>query len=320
MPRRIALLALLCPLLAGAFDLQGHRGARGLAPENTLAAFSAALALGVTTLELDVLVSADDQVVVGHDPQLNPNLVRDAAGRWLESPTPMVRTLTLADLQRLDVGRLRPGSRDAETQPDQRPVDGERMPTLDAVFALAAARGASGVRFNIETKINPNAPAATPDPEAYVRLILASARRAGVLARITLQSFDWRTLQVAQRLTPEVPTVYLSAQRPNCDTTADGRWTAGLRRADHASVPAMVKAAGGAVWSPNFADVDAASLAQARALGLKVIPWTVNDTAQIEALIVLGVDGLISDRPDRVRDAMARRGIALPPAHPRPGS
>ena len=311
--RATTLLLLAVASAASAFDLQGHRGARGLAPENTLAAFSAALALGVTTLELDVLVTADEQVVVGHDPRLNPALARDAAGRWIEAPGPAVRSLTLAELQRYDVGRLQPDSPYARSFPDQRPVDGERMPTLDAVFALAEARGADAVRFNIETKISPAAPALTPEPEAFVRAVLAAAERHGVTGRITLQSFDWRTLAAARRIAPQVPLVALSAQRPGFDTIADGSWTAGLRLADHGSVPRMAAALGAKVWSPHHADLDAAALAQARAAGLAVVPWTVNDPARMDALIALGVDGLITDRPDLARAVMERRGMRLPP-------
>src|SRR5689334_7880056 len=102
-----------------AFDLQGHRGARGLAPENTLAAFSRALAIGVTTLELDVAVTRDDVLVVSHDPLLNPDLVRGPDGRWLSSAGPAIRTLTLAELKRYDVGRVDPASRYARQFPQQ---------------------------------------------------------------------------------------------------------------------------------------------------------------------------------------------------------
>ena len=129
-----ALLTLLAatPLLA--FDLQGHRGTRGLAPENSLTAFRTALALGVTTLELDVHVTRDGQVVIAHDPRLNPAFTRDAAGRWIDEPgTPLIQ-LDLAELQRHEIGRARPGSRYAQMWPDQRGTDGERVPTLAALF------------------------------------------------------------------------------------------------------------------------------------------------------------------------------------------
>lgn len=304
----VALVVLWLPAVAGAFDLQGHRGARGLAPENTLAAFDRALALGVHTLELDTVVTRDDQVVVAHDPTLNPNLARDDSGRFIDAPGAPIRSLTLAELRRFDVGRLRLGTRYAQAHPDQRPADGQRIPTLAEVFALVRERRAD-VRFNIETKITAQQPELAPGPEAFVRLLLAEIERAGMGERVSLQSFDWRTLEAAQRLAPAIPTVYLSAQQSWLDNVPAGT----------VSVPALVKRAGGAVWSPFFGDLTPERLKEAHGLGLKVIVWTVNAEGDIERMLDWGVDGIISDRPDRVRDALARRGLPLPRRYPGSG-
>lgn len=296
---------------AGAVEVQAHRGGRGLMPENTLAAFGRALDLRVDTLELDTVLTRDDQVVVMHDPRLNPNLVRDAAGRWIDAPGAAVRSLPLAELQRFDVGRLRPGTRYAAQYPDQQAVDGERIPSLGQLFSLVQRRGDARVRFNIETKLTPLEPELAPEPEAFVKALLAVIDAHGMRERVTLQSFDWRSLRVAQRLAPALPTACLTARQSWLDNVADGRWTAGLTLADHGgSVPRLVKAAGCAVWSPYFGDLDAAALAEARSLGLRVVVWTVNDEAAIARLLDLGVDGLISDRPDRVQAALAARAKA----------
>jgi glycerophosphoryl diester phosphodiesterase len=135
---RCALLAtaLLLGCAAPPFDLQGHRGARGLAPENTLAAFEAALAVGVVTLELDTVLTRDDVVVISHDATLNPDLTRDAGGRFIDGPGPAIRSLRLDELRSYDVGRLRPGSRYAQNFPEQVGVDGQRIPTLAELFGL----------------------------------------------------------------------------------------------------------------------------------------------------------------------------------------
>ena len=150
---------------ATAFDLQGHRGARGLAPENTLAAFERALEIGVTTLELDVGITADGVAVVAHDPALNPALARDGSGRWIAGPGPALRSLTVDQLQRYDVGRIDPASPYAGTFATQAPRDGQRIPRLAQVFERVKQLGADGVRFNIETKINPTRPDETANPE-----------------------------------------------------------------------------------------------------------------------------------------------------------
>src|SRR5258707_5612600 len=145
---------------AAAFDLQGHRGARGLSPENTLAAFRTALGLGVSTLETDLAVTKDGVVVISHDPLLNPDLVRGPDGQWIAAPGPTIHSLTLAELKRYDIGRLNPANKYAQQFPGQKPADGERFPTLAELFAAAGP----DVRFNIEIKTDPARPADTPDP------------------------------------------------------------------------------------------------------------------------------------------------------------
>jgi glycerophosphoryl diester phosphodiesterase len=304
--------AVLLAGCASTLDLQGHRGARGLAPENTLAAFDAALTIGVTTLELDTVLTRDGTVVISHDTTLNPDITRNAQGQWLEARGPALLSLGDAELRQYDVGRIKPGTRYAQLHAAQAGVDGERIPTLAQLFERVAQRGNTAVRFNIETKLSPLLPQNSPEPEAFVRAVLAVVARHGVTHRVSLQSFDWRTLQVAQRIAPKVPTVYLSSQQSWGNNVADARWTAGLNLADHGSVPAMVKAAGGAVWSPYFGDVNEGLVRQAQSLGLKVVVWTVNEPADIERMLALKVDGIISDRPDRVRAAMAARSMALP--------
>jgi glycerophosphoryl diester phosphodiesterase len=305
------LAGLLASLPAAAFDLQGHRGARGLAPENTLPAFERALAIGVTTLELDVGITADGVVVVAHDPGLNPALTRDASGRWLARPGPRLRDLRLAQLQAYDVGRMNPASSYARAFPEQQAVDGTRIPTLAQVFARVRELGAWHVRFNIETKLGP-----ADDIVAVERLtdaVLQQVRAAGVGERVTIQSFDWRSLRRSQQVEPSIRTSYLTVQTANSDSTLDGTWTAGLRLDDHGSVPRMVKAAYGRAWSPNAGALTQALVEEAHQLGLQVLPWTVNDPALMERLLGWGVDGIITDHPERLRAVLQRHGVELPP-------
>src|SRR4029079_18087879 len=127
-----------------AFDLEGHRGTRGLAPENTLAAFRRALDIGVTTMETDLGVTKDDVVVISHNPNLSPDLVRDPDGHWLTGPGPQIRSLTHAELRRYDIGRINPMSQYARSFPEQRASDGERFPKLSELFDLAKASGNPG--------------------------------------------------------------------------------------------------------------------------------------------------------------------------------
>lgn len=309
------MLALCLPACSFAFDLQGHRGARGLAPENTLAAFSTALKTGVTTLELDVGVTADGVVVISHDPYLNPAFTRDANGQWLTGTRgPLIRSLTYAQLQAYDVGRINPASSYAGQFATQQAVDGQRIPALAMLFDLVKSAGADKVGFNIETKLNPTTPDDAVSPEFMTRALLAVVRAAGMTQRVTIQSFDWRSLKLVQQLEPQMATACLSAQSATGDTLRDGTWTAGLKLADHGSVPQIVKVAGCSIWSPNASALNQDLVKQAHALGLTVLPWTVNTPADMQRLIDWQVDGLITDYPDRLRAVMQQRGMPLPPA------
>ena len=313
MTRLLAIVLSLVACAAQALDLQGHRGARGLAPENTLPAFERALALGVTTLELDVGMTKDGVLVISHDPFLNPDLARDASGRFLEQRGPAIHSLTWAELQAYDVGRLKPGTDYARQFPDQTPVDGVRIPRLSDLVELVKRSGDANVRFDIETKLSPDKPAETPLPEPFARALVEEIRKAGMATRSQVQSFDWRTLQIVQRIAPEIPTAYLTLQRRFDNIGAErpegSNWTAGFQYRDHGSVPKMVKAAGGSAWSAFHGDLDVAKVKEAQALGLKVLAWTVNDPAVMERLIGYGVDGLITDRPDLARKLLEARGI-----------
>ena len=293
-----------------AIEIQGHRGARGLLPENTIPAFERAIELGVDVLELDLGMTRDGVPVVHHDRALDPDRTRDAAGAWLAPPGPFLNTLDLAALSGFDVGRAAPGSKIAERFPEQIPRDGTRIPTLAEVLALGRRSGADAIRFNIETKLTPLAPEEAAGPEEFARAVVAVLRAEGMLDRADLQSFDWRVLREARKLAPDLSTVCLTAEQRWIDNVLRGRpgaspWTAGLDiETFDGSLPRMVEAAGCTVWSPYYREVTAAALTEAHALGLRVVVWTVNEADEMLALARLGVDGIITDYPDRALEAL----------------
>jgi glycerophosphoryl diester phosphodiesterase len=316
-----ALLLAAVFIPAQALDLQGHRGARGLAPENTLPAFALALSLGVSTLELDIAITRDDVLVISHDSALNPDITRGPDGKFLQTRGPVIRELNHAELQRFDVGRLKPGTPYALRHAQQQAIDGARIPRLSDLFALVRKSGNDKVRFAIETKLTPFNAQETVAPEAFARAVITAIREAGMAERSTILSFDWRTLAVVQQQAPEIGTVYLSAQQQFLDNIGAGKpdgsaWTNGIQFKDHGSVAKMVHAAGGRIWSAFHGDLDAAQVRLAHSLGLQVLAWTVNSPAEIARALDLGVDGVVSDRPDLVREEMQRRGLALPLASP----
>ena len=307
----IAALALAFAPAAFGFDLQGHRGARGLLPENTLASFQKALDLGVDTLECDMAITRDDVVVIYHDLWLNPDITRGPDGKWLEGRGPAIRELTYAQLQQYDVGRIKPGTAYAATFKEQQPVDGARIPKLTDLFDLVRKSGDTRIGFDCETKVSPLEPAATLPPEPFARKVVAEIRSAGMAARTMVQSFDWSTLQVIQKEAPEIRTMYLSSPRTLAVATG-GRpspWLAGFDPVLHGgSVPRAIKAAGGKIWAPNQTYLTRAMRDEARSLGVLVIPWTVNEPAMMNTLLDMEVDGIISDRPDLVQIELRKRG------------
>jgi glycerophosphoryl diester phosphodiesterase len=310
------------PATAKDFDLQGHRGARGLVPENTLAGFSRALAIGVTTLELDCGVTKDGVVVVSHDRVLNPDHTRNAAGEFLATPGPAIVDLTYEELRQYDVGRIRPGSEYAAAFPGQVPVDGERIPRLADVFALVERSGNRVVRFNIETKVDPAHPEQTVSPLALARALEAVIRESGMVSRVTVQSFDWRTLRLLGALAPDIGLVALTDQQEGEDTIEVDKpgpspWLGELDVDEHGgSVPKLVQALGAKTWSPHALDLTPALVIEAHSLGLSVVPWTVNDPADMEKALALGIDGLITDYPDRLRTVMQAKGMPVPAPTP----
>jgi glycerophosphoryl diester phosphodiesterase len=323
----VALMGLAGPADAkvafAGFDLEGHRGARDERPENTLAAFAHALEVGVSTLELDLAVTRDGQVVVTHNQHLEPSLARHDDGRWA-TDKPLVYSLTLAELKTFDVGGVNP------LDPYwlahgrfQQAIPGERIPTLAEVFELTRRYGADRVNFNIETKIDPRKPDNTPDPATFSRKVLDVVRQFGVRDRVMVQSFDWRTLAEVRRMDKDVTLVALTAEQPLWG--ADGLyrevgragcspWMAGHDIDDHGGdFVTAAKLAHANVISPYHGEVTPDVVAQARRLGLKVVPWTVNEIGDMTRLIEMGVDGLITDRPTVLRKVLQERGMAVPP-------
>ncbi len=309
-----------------AFELQGHRGARGLFPESTIEGFVSTVALGVDAIELDVAVTADGVPVVFHDVALNGDIVRGPDGAWLGGEGPLLRSLTLAELARYDVGRLRPGSRYAAAHPGQVPSDGARIPTLRAAFAATGL-----VRIDAELKTLPDRPEATVSPAEMADHVLAVAASCGALGRLDVRSFDWRGLRHVRARHPGLPLTFLTSP----ETVARAAlWWDGPTPAEHGgSVPRVVAAAAaveasaaaaaveqsaaaaaGSSWAPDYRDLTEAQVQEARSLGLRVVPWTVNDPADMARLIAWRVDGLCTDRPDLARQVMGRAGLKLPPA------
>ncbi|WIN00344.1 glycerophosphodiester phosphodiesterase family protein [Actinoplanes oblitus] len=317
---------------AATFDLQAHRGGLGLTTEESLEGFAKALRLGVSTLELDTHVTKDEKVVVNHDRRISAVKCRDTAPVTPGDPLypyvgKLIKDLTLAQIRTLDCGfQQLPGF------PEQEVVKGFRMVQLKDVLSLVRRYRAWGVTLNIETKVEAGAPEQTQPRELFVRRVYEEIHASGIERQVTIQSFDWGALMLMHRFAPRWPLVALS----NFDFLQVGQpgaspWLGGLDADDFGGDVVRVAAAvpgvrvlspvygspqNGTVRDPGFRfQVSAAMVREAHAYGLKVVPWTCDDPATIEALMDMGIDGIITDYPDRVRQIMAERGMRLPRAY-----
>jgi glycerophosphoryl diester phosphodiesterase len=298
------------PWRPGFFDLEGHRGARGLVVENTVPSFLRAVALGASTLELDVQLTADGALVVWHDPVVGadkavdtgPAVPSDTAFPYVGTP---VVDLTLGQLSCVDVGR-----RTLPGFPGQQARPGARIPLLAEVLH-AVGEVDPDVWFLVEVKCDPTRPELSSTPEDLVGAVLDVVDAAGARGRVVLESFDWRVLEHARRAAPRLPLAALADRR----TFAPGSpWTGSLRHEDHdgdlvsaavalgavAVAPAYAEPHGATAADPGFRLVtDRKFVDRAHAAGLAVVPWTVNAERDLALVIEAGVDGLITDYPDR---------------------
>ncbi len=279
-------------------DVQGHRGARGLRPESTLPAFEVALDLMVTTLELDLHLTADDQVVVWHDEALWPSKCRlraDAPGH-LQLPVP-VRSLSVSDLQHFVCDQNpEPDRFDAQVaEPTDLAKDHFSPITLNELFAFVAdytrsplksaeqRRAAARVEFNIETKRVPDHPEYIGDdfdgtaPGAFELVLIQTLDAAAMVDRSVVQSFDFRSLRAIHSVRPDIRLSALTESDPDFDA---------------------IRTTGASIWSPYYAVLTEADIDTAHSLGLRVLPWTVNTVAEMQLLVDRNVDGFITDRPD----------------------
>lgn len=315
------------------FDLQAHRGGLGLTTESTPQAFAKALELGVTTLELDTQVTQDEKVVVTHDRQLSAQKCVDTAPAFAGDPEypyvgDYITNLTLAQVQTVNCG-----FRQLSGYPQQEQIAGARIAELRDVFAVVRAHRARQVMLNIETKVEAGAPTQTAPRELFVRRVHEEIEASGLAKQVTVQSFDWGSLMAMHRLAPKRPLVALT----NYDFLQVGQpgaspWLGGIDADDFGGdfVAAAASIDGVTTLSPNYGFPQSGQVgepgfrlyptrqmvADAHRRGLKVVPWTCDDPATIEALIDLGVDGIITNYPDRVRAILSDRGLRLPKAYP----
>ncbi|PKP79202.1 MAG: hypothetical protein CVT81_00525 [Alphaproteobacteria bacterium HGW-Alphaproteobacteria-3] len=309
-----------------------HRGGAGLWPENTMAAFTRAIAAGADGIELDVHLSKDRKLVVHHDESLKPAIARGPDGAWLTRPTPLLKELTHDEMRAYDIGRLRPGARYGARYPDQVAADGERIPLLAEVYALVKEKAKPGFRLYVELKTALLDLSQSADPHELADAAVALTREYGLEETVTFVSFDWRALARAKEIAPSIlnafttlPFFQVDPEDASAQRDEPGSEDDLIRKASAAGAPwanghdwrlqsgaafaeRMLRAiaAGPADgWFAWHGDVTPANAALARELGLAVSCWTVDEEAEMKRLAALGVEAILTDRPDRLAKALA---------------
>jgi glycerophosphoryl diester phosphodiesterase len=305
-----------------------HRGGAGLKPENTLAAFANALAMGADGGELDVQLSRDGEVVVFHDFRLKPEICRGPDGRWIQKPTPRIKDLLLSELKRYDVGRLDPASVYAQDHPALQAHDGERIPTLQDLVKLVSKRPKPFI-LQVELKTSFSDRDLSADPIALAEATVKVLRDLNYLDRTIFVGFDWPGLLHVMKIAPGArcwfttlaqswfaqgtppaedhppaePALQMLRYWANNGTSP---WAGGFDAVNYdGSIAKAIKAAGGEGWFPPYGDATPERVAEARAVGLKVGAWTPNEPADLKRLIALKLDALCTDRPDTLAGLLA---------------
>lgn len=316
------------------FDLQAHRGGMGLMSEGTLDAFANALELGVSTLELDTQLTDDGQVLVTHDRQVQTRNCTDTEPAFVGDPEFPYVGKYIKDLSFNQIKTLDCGSRQLQGYPEQRTVPGARMPLLSEVLALVGEFRAD-VGLNIETKVEAGAPEETAPRTEFVRSVLAVIAESGLQDQVMIQSFDWGALMLVRELAPEIPVIALTNGQSflRCGESGKSPWLGGIDIDEfNCDVVAAVSSFGAFALSPVHGTpqdgrihesgyepfVTQQMVSDAHARAMKVIPWTVDDIETMEYLIGLGVDGIITNYPDRLRQVMAETNLPLPASFKRP--
>lgn len=266
------------------FDKEGHRGCRGLMPENTVAAMIKAVDLGVTTLEMDAVITKDGQVILSHEPFFNHEISTKPDGSFVkeeEEKSLNIYKMNYAEMQRYDVG-LKPHPR----FPQQQKLAAAKpllTQVIDSVEAYCKTKHTSPPHYNIETKTKPQTDNLYhPAPAEFVELLVKTIRSKGIEERVIIQSFDFRTLHYLHQKYPSFKTAML------------------IEDFDKRTVEEQLTALGfiPAIYSPDYSLATTETIKACHKKGMKIIPWTVNDITEMKKLIDAGADGIITDYPN----------------------
>lgn len=308
------------------FDLEAHRGGRDVRPENTLYSYAYAIELGATSIECDMQLTKDGQIVMSHNPILNSDITRDENGNYIENNKYDIRLMTVDELKKFDVGVMDPNCGEYyDLHGKTQFTYDAKIPTLEELMQLIQSYGDKNIVSNIETKSYPDPTSAeyrnNADPKKFVEIFNNIVKKYDMEDRVVLQSFDWQTLIEMKKLNPNISTSALWQEQPSWGRDSESlrryekkksSWLGGLDIKDYQGNP--VKAAhaiGTDIISPYYTEISKQDVDEAHSLDMKIVPWTVNNEKDMNMLLDMGVDGIISDKPWLLKQVLEKRNIKL---------
>ena len=308
------------------FDLEAHRGGRDVRPENTLYSYAYAIELGATSIECDMQLTKDGQIVMSHNPILNSDITRDKNGNYIENNKYDIRLMTVDELKKFDVGVMDQNCGEYyDLHGKTQFTYDAKIPTLEELMQLIQSYGDKNIVLNIETKSYPDPASAgyknNADPKKFVEIFNNIVKKYDMEDRVVLQSFDWQTLIEMKKLNPNISTSALWQEQPSWGRDSESLrryekkkspWLGGLDIKDYQGNPVKAAHAIGAdIISPYYTEISKQDVDEAHSLGMKVVPWTVNNEKDMTMLLDMGVDGIISDKPWLLKQVLEKRNIKL---------
>lgn len=308
------------------FDLEAHRGGSDVRPENTLYSYAYAIELGATSIECDMQLTKDGQIVMSHNPILNSDITRDENGNYIENNKYDIRLMTVDELKKFDVGVMDPNCGEYyDLHGKTQFTYDAKIPTLEELMQLIQSYGDKNIVLNIETKSYPDPASAgyknNADPKKFVEVFNNIVKKYDMEDRVVLQSFDWQTLIEMKKLNPNISTSALWQEQPSWGRNSESLrryekkkspWLGGLDIKDYQGNPVKAAHAIGAdIISPYYTEISKQDVDEAHSLGMKVVPWTVNNEKDMNMLLDMGVDGIISDKPWLLKQVLEKRNIKL---------
>lgn len=308
------------------FDLEAHRGGRDVRPENTLYSYAYAIELGATSIECDMQLTKDGQIVMSHNPILNSDITRDENGNYIENNKYDIHLMTVDELKKFDVGVMDPNCGEYyDLHGKTQFTYDAKIPTLEELMQLIQSYGDKNIILNIETKSYPDPASAgyknNADPKKFVEVFNNIVKKYDMEDRVVLQSFDWQTLIEMKNLNSNISTSALWQEQPSWGRDSESLrryekkkspWLGGLDIKDYQGNPVKAAHAIGAdIISPYYTEISKQDVDEAHSLGMKVVPWTVNNEKDMNMLLDMGVDGIISDKPWLLKQVLEKRNIKL---------